>query len=81
MLAAVTLTDNSRFDLAHQAETVAQIAIVLLLTLLLLFAAAKIVKLIGTGGVNVISRVMGLILASVAVETIIDAVHVIWPPG
>jgi multiple antibiotic resistance protein len=81
MLAAVTLTDNSRFSIVQQAETVAQIAVVLLLTLLLLFAAAKIVKLIGTGGVNIVSRVMGLILASVAVETIIDAIHVIWPPG
>lgn len=81
MLAAVTLTDNSRFSVVQQAETVAQIAVVLFLTLLLLFVAAKIVKLIGTGGVNIVSRVMGLVLASVAVETIIDAIHVIWPPG
>lgn len=79
MLAAVTLTDNTKFNVVEQAETVAQIGIVLGLTLLLLFGAGQIVRVIGNAGVNIVSRVMGLILASVAVETIIDAVHVIWP--
>jgi multiple antibiotic resistance protein len=79
MLASVTLTDNTKFNVVEQAETVVQIRIVLGLTLLLLFGAAKIVRVIGTAGVNIVSRVMGLILASVAVETIIDALRVIWP--
>ncbi|MFO1089881.1 MAG: MarC family protein [Hyphomicrobiales bacterium] len=81
MLAAVTLTDNSKFNMMEQAETVFQIAVVLALTLVLLFAASRIVKLIGTAGVNIVSRVMGLILASVAVDTIVNAVRILWPSG
>lgn len=79
MLTVMTLTDNSRFSLAEQAETVVEIAIILAITLLLLFGASRIIAVIGNAGASVISRVMGLILASVAVDGIIKALRQLLP--
>lgn len=75
MLAVVSLTDNRRFSIAEQAETVVQIAVVLLATLLLMLAATRIIKVIGAAGASVISRVMGLVLASVAVDGVIKGIR------
>jgi multiple antibiotic resistance protein len=71
MLAVVSLTDNTKFSISQQAETVAQMALVLLVTLILMLLASRIIKVIGDAGASVISRVMGLILASVAVNGIV----------
>ena len=43
--------------------------------LFLLFAASRIIAVIGNAGASVISRVMGLILASVAVDGIVRAMR------
>ncbi|KAF7786240.1 MULTISPECIES: MarC family protein [Pseudoalteromonas] len=67
ILACVLLTENARFNLFEQVQTVAMMLAVILLTLLLMLVASSIHKVIGNAGASVISRVMGLILASVAV--------------
>jgi len=77
MLTVMTVTDNSKFSIAEQAETVLQIAIIFAILLGLLFSASRIIAVIGNAGASVISRVMGLILASVAVDGIIKAVKVV----
>ncbi len=66
MLAAVLLTENARFSLSEQAQTAATMICVLIVAYLLMLAATWIDKIIGESGASVISRVMGLILASVA---------------
>jgi len=71
MLAVVSLTDNSKFNFSQQAETVAEMTLILLVTLVLMLLASRIIKIIGNAGASVISRVMGLILASVAVNGIV----------
>ena len=71
MLAVVSLTDNSKFNIAEQAETVAQMILILAVTLVLMLLASRIIKIIGDAGASVISRIMGLILASVAVNGIV----------
>ena len=71
MLAVVSLTDNSKFNIAEQAETVAQMTLIPAVTLVLMLLASRIIKIIGDAGASVISRVMGLILASVAVNGIV----------
>ncbi|MGO4387866.1 MarC family protein [Microvirga sp. 2YAF29] len=71
MLAVVSLTDNSKFSISEQAETVLQMAFILAVTLVLMLMASRIIKIIGDAGASVISRVMGLILASVAVNGIV----------
>lgn len=67
MLTAVLMTDNARFSIIEQAQTLAVILLVLLLVYLLMLASNWIDKLIGNSGASVISRVMGLILSAVAV--------------
>lgn len=79
MLTVMTVTDNSRFSLSEQAETLVQVVIILSATLLLLFCASRIISVIGNAGASVISRVMGLILASVAVDGIVRALRQLLP--
>ncbi len=67
MLACVLLTENSRFNVWEQVQTVSMMLVVLLVNLVLMLLASTVHKVIGNAGASVISRVMGLILASVAV--------------
>lgn len=71
MLAIVILTENSSNTLAEQATTAALLILVLALTLALLLAATFVYRLIGVTGASVISRVMGIILATIAVDAIL----------
>jgi multiple antibiotic resistance protein len=74
MLAVVMLTDNHRYSLAEQFVTAGVMLSVMLCTVILLLLAQPIQRLIGNAGASIVSRVMGLILASVAVDNILHAV-------
>lgn len=71
MLAVVILTDNHRNSISDQAVTAGLLLLVLIFTLGLLLAATKLHRLIGRTGASIISRVMGIILATVAVDSVI----------
>ncbi|GAD28673.1 conserved hypothetical protein [Photobacterium leiognathi lrivu.4.1] len=71
MMAVVMLTDNNRYALTEQIITTLVMIAVLVITLLLLLGANKIQKYIGNVGAAIISRVMGLILAAVAVNNLL----------
>lgn len=73
MLAVVILTDNNRFSLVQQAVTAGLMAGVMLAALAVLWAANPIRSAIGDAGASVISRVMGMILAAVAVDAVLAA--------
>ena len=80
MLAIVVLTDNHRHSVPDQAVTAMLLLAVLLITLVLLLLAARLKPLIGNTGASVISRVMGIVLATVAVDAVLgglDAVGVL----
>ncbi|WP_439101401.1 MarC family protein [Congregibacter sp.] len=70
ILAIVVLTDNHMVSLSEQAMIAALLAIVLLLSLGLLLIAGRIISIIGTTGASVISRVAGLILATIALDSV-----------
>ena len=74
MLAAVLLTENNRFNIWEQAQTTAMMLSVLLIVLVLMLAARWIYRLIGSSGASIVSRVMGLILASVAVASVLAGI-------
>jgi multiple antibiotic resistance protein len=73
MLAVVMLTDNHRYTMAEQLFTAGAVLAVLAITLLLFLMANPIQRLIGDAGASIVSRVMGLVLASVAVDNILIA--------
>lgn len=66
MLAAVLMTEKNRFSVMEQVQTASMMLAVLLVTFLLMLVAGRINRLIGASGASVVSRIMGLILASVA---------------
>ena len=74
MLAAVLLTENARYSIAEQAQTYAVLVAVLVVTYILMLLAGQINRLIGSSGASVVSRVMGLILASVAVANLLAGI-------
>ncbi|KUJ83573.1 MarC family protein [Microbulbifer flavimaris] len=71
MLAAVVLTDNYRFDPIHQFRTATAMFAVLGIVLAILLTAQWIFRFIGEAGASIVSRVMGLILASVATTNVL----------
>src|SRR5204863_9080543 len=73
MLTVMLLTDNGRFSVSQQAMTTVVVVAVLLVQYVLLLAAQPVSRLIGKGGANVIRRVMGMVLASVAVNAVLTA--------
>ena len=72
MLTAMLITDNDRFTVIEQAQTAFAGALVLLVTLALLCLADPVHRIIGTGGTNVVRRIMGMILAAVAVNMVLS---------
>ena len=80
MLAIVVLTDNHKNSIPDQLVTAGLLTVILALTLVLLLLATMLKKVLGNSGASVISRVMGIILATVAVDAILvglDAVGVL----
>ncbi|MFD2230126.1 MarC family protein [Alkalimarinus sediminis] len=81
MLSVVMLTDNHRHSLEEQIITAVIMLSVILITLVLFFMAGPIQRIIGNAGASVVSRVMGLILASVAVDNILKAITAYFSLG
>ena len=75
MMAIVLLTDNHRFSLFDQTMTTLIMLSVLLITYLLFLAANRIQRWIGNTGAAVSSRVMGLILAAVAINNMLVGIR------
>ncbi|MFT5674300.1 MAG: multiple antibiotic resistance protein [Paraglaciecola sp.] len=74
MLAAVLLTENSTFSLFEQVQTAGVMISVLLIAFIFMLAASKIHHYIGNSGASVISKVMGIILASVATNSVLQGI-------
>ena len=72
MIAIVVLTDNHRYTAGQQEITALVMVAVLTCTLALLLAAGPINRLLGLSGASIVSRVMGMILAALAVDGILD---------
>jgi multiple antibiotic resistance protein len=73
MLTVVLLTDNNVRTIGEQAITTSRLAISLALVFCVLALSKWIFNVIGRPGIEVMSRVSGLILASIAVNNMIIA--------
>ncbi len=72
ILAVVMLTENHRFSWVHQAYTWAVMMVVLLCAWLIMKLATPLTRLIGKAGASVLSRVMGIIIAAIAVHAALE---------
>ena len=74
ILTVMLLTDNKTRSIAEQAITTGILVLCLLLLFGVFAAAGLISRLLGRPGIEIVSRVFGLILASIAVTNMIAAV-------
>ncbi|MCF8461572.1 MAG: MarC family protein [Flavobacteriales bacterium] len=72
IMAVVLMTDNHIYTIQQQALTSVLVLVVVGITCLLLLGANKVQERIGEYGITVISKVMGLILASYGVQSILS---------
>jgi len=75
IMAVVLMTDNHLYTIQEQTLTTVLVLAVILLTMGLLLMANQIQKKIGEYGITVISKIMGLILASFAIQSILSGIR------
>ncbi len=78
-IASAMLLSSRADSYADKGALYAVIALVALVCFVVLRSATAIGRFLGTTGMNVINRVMGLILAAVAVEFVLDGVKLALP--
>jgi len=74
MMAIVLLTDNHRFSIPHQIITGLVMLVVLFISYLLLLGSRWIYRRIGDAGASILSRIMGMLLASVAASSVLAGI-------
>ena len=72
--AAILLMTNTGGDLYQQLAVMAALGVVLLLTLLLLLVSGQVHRLLGVTGMNVVSRIFGVLLTALAVQFVFDGI-------
>ncbi|WP_447971023.1 MarC family protein [Nitrospira sp. M1] len=76
ILAVILLTDNHLYSIPVQVMTSAILLGILAITLVCMLAATPILKVIGMNGASIMIRVMGMILAALSTEFVMEALHV-----
>jgi multiple antibiotic resistance protein len=71
MMAVVLITENASHTIAEQAITTGAMLVVVLVAYVFMRFSSSIISLIGDGGASIVSRVMGLILASIAATNVL----------
>ncbi len=74
----VLLVERAGAPLAELGVIAALVA-VMAITLALLLVAPQVMRLAGVTGANVVSRVLGIILAALAAQLVLDGLAAVWP--
>jgi multiple antibiotic resistance protein len=75
ILAAVLLTENGTYSIPEQAVTAAIVIVILAIMYVVLLGADAIQRVIGSTGGMVLTRVLGLVLAALATQTMLDGLR------
>jgi len=75
VMAAVLLTDNDTFSILQQAATGVVLLVILAITYVILLGAEAVQRRLGPTGTNVLSRVLGLVLAALAAEAMLGGLR------
>ena len=74
IMAVVLGTDNKLYSFTEQAITTGIVLLVIVIAMLLLLVANVVQRRVGEYGITVISKIMGLIIASYAVQNILTGI-------
>jgi multiple antibiotic resistance protein len=74
MLTVVLPTKNSEYTILQQSVTAVVMLAVIAVVYLLMRIAGTLYRFIGAAGAGIISRVMGLILASIAAANVLEGI-------
>ena len=72
-MVVILLTDNYLYSVTTQAITAGITLAILAVTYVLMLLAEHLVRIIGKNGAAILERIMGIILATLSVDLIIDA--------
>ena len=75
IMAVVLMTNNNLYTIQQQALTTVLVLIVVVITCVLLLIANVVQQRVGEYGITVISKIMGLILASYAIQSILSGLR------
>ena len=78
IMAVIVQTDNDVYTIPQQMATAGILLLVLLITYAFFLASDAILKVIGLQGASILVRVMGLLLAALSVELVMNALSI--PP-
>lgn len=73
ILSVVILSDNNRNVWEHQAVTIAVVGLLMAILVVLFWLGGYVIKVIGASGTNLIRRIMGLVLAALSVDIVLNA--------
>lgn len=77
-ITAVILLAGQTHDAATLAQLLGVITLVMLISFAVFIAASRIARLFGVTGNVVMSRLLGVILAALAVQFVIDGIRAVW---
>ena len=76
IMAVILLTDNDLYNLPQQAATAGVLVAVLAGTWALMLLSGRVLRVIGRNGSAILVRVMGMLLAALSVELVMNALGV-----
>jgi multiple antibiotic resistance protein len=79
LTSVVLLMGRAQGDWALQGGILVVLLAVLIIMLVCLLTAGQMVRVLGQTGVNVLTRVFGMITAALAVQFVIDGMLEVWP--